>query len=81
MAWILITKNLIKNFFDRKYYRKSITVILPCNPIFPIGTIYRADHTHKCLPKIEQQFIDLAIIPSNKVSNYPVEKSINSDPI
>ena len=25
------------------------------------------DHIHKCFPNIEQQFIDLAIIPSNKV--------------
>jgi len=52
----------------REYYGKILTVRLPCNPIFPIGPIYLADHIHKCFPKIEQQFIDLAIIPSNKVS-------------
>ena len=47
---------------------KALTVRLPCNPIFPIGPIYLVDHIHKCFPNIEQQFIDLAIIPSNMVS-------------
>ena len=52
------------------YYGKILIVRLPCNPIFPIGPIYLADHIHKCFPKIEQEFIDLAIIPSNKISKY-----------
>ena len=49
-------------------YGKVLTVRLPCNPIFPIGPIYLVDHIHKCFPNIEQQFIDLAIIPTNEVS-------------
>ena len=32
------------------------------------------DHIHKCFPNIEQQFIDLAIIPSDKVSKYLTRK-------
>ena len=51
-------------------YGKILIVRLPCNPIFPIGPIYLVDHIHKCSPGIEQQFIDLAIVPSNKVSKY-----------
>ena len=63
-------KKLNKNNFHRKDIGKILTVRLPCNPIFPIGPIYLADHIHKCFPDIEQQFIDLAIVPSNKVSKY-----------
>ena len=33
-----------------------------------------ADHIHKCFPGLEQQFIDLAIIPPNKVSKYLARK-------
>ena len=63
-------KKLNKRNYDRKEFGKILTVRLPCNPIFPIGPIYLADHIHKCFPKIEQQFIDLAIIPSKEVSKY-----------
>ena len=49
---------------------KVLIIRLPCNPIFPIGPIYLADHIHKKFPIIEQQFIDLAIVPSNKISKY-----------
>ncbi len=55
---------------NRESFRKVLIVRLPCNPIFPIGPIYLADHIHKCFPEIEQQFIDLAIVPLNKVSKY-----------
>ena len=54
----------------RELFNKVLIVRLPCNPIFPIGPIYLADHIHKCFPKIEQQFIDLAIVPSNNISKY-----------
>ena len=58
-------------YFSREvFYGKILIVRLPCNPIFPIGPIYLADHIHKRFPEIEQQFLDLAIIPSNKVSKY-----------
>ena len=55
---------------NRESSRKILIVRLPCNPIFPIGPIYLADHIHKCFPELEQQFIDLAIVPLNKVSKY-----------
>ncbi len=62
-------KNLAKEP-NRESLRKVLIVRLPCNPIFPIGPIYLADHIHKCFPEIDQQFIDLAIVPLNNVSKY-----------
>ena len=38
-------------------------VRLPCNPIFPIGPIYLADHLHKCFPEMPQRILDLAALP------------------
>ena len=67
-------KKLIKKDFQRKHYGKILTVRLPCNPIFPIGPIYLADHIHKYFPNIEQQFTDLAIVPPNKVKKYLARK-------
>ena len=43
-------KQLNKKNSQRKQYGKILTVRLPCNPIFPIGPIYLADHIHKCFP-------------------------------
>ena len=40
-----------------------LLVRLPCNPIFPIGPIYLADHLHKRFPALEQQILDLAAVP------------------
>ena len=65
----LTLKNIDKEL-NRESFKKVLIVRLPCNPIFPIGPIYLADHIHKCFPEIEQQFIDLAIVPLNKVSKY-----------
>ncbi len=62
-------KNIAKEP-NRESFKKVLIVRLPCNPIFPIGPIYLADHIHKCFPEIEQQFIDLAIVPLNKVSKF-----------
>ncbi len=62
-------KNLAKEP-NRESFGKVLIVRLPCNPIFPIGPIYLADHIHKCFPEIDQQFIDLAIVPLNNVSKY-----------
>tara|TARA_B100000700_G_scaffold323130_1_gene426238 strand:- start:7986 stop:9611 length:1626 start_codon:yes stop_codon:yes gene_type:complete len=42
---------------------KILYVRLPCNPIFPIGPIYLADHIHKQFPKIQQKILDLAALP------------------
>ena len=37
---------------------KILYVRLPCNPIFPIGPIYLADHVHKCFPEVKQLIVD-----------------------
>jgi radical SAM superfamily enzyme YgiQ (UPF0313 family) len=42
---------------------RILYVRLPCNPIFPIGVVYLADHVHKCFPTIEQQIFDLGAVP------------------
>ncbi len=42
---------------------KILYVRLPCNPIFPIGVVYLADHVHKLFPEIEQRIFDLGTIP------------------
>ncbi len=42
---------------------KILIIRLPCNPIFPIGPIYLADHLHKCFPQLPQKIIDLAAVP------------------
>ena len=40
-----------------------LLVRLPCNPIFPIGPIYLADHLHKRFPTLSQKILDLAALP------------------
>ncbi len=42
---------------------RVLLVRLPCNPIFPIGPIYLADHLHKCFPDLPQRILDLAAVP------------------
>ena len=42
---------------------RVLLVRLPCNPIFPIGPIYLADHLHKCFPALPQRILDLAALP------------------
>jgi radical SAM superfamily enzyme YgiQ (UPF0313 family) len=42
---------------------RILYVRLPCNPIFPIGVVYLADHVHKLFPAIEQQIFDLGTVP------------------
>ena len=42
---------------------KILYVRLPCNPIFPIGVVYLADHVHKQFPHIEQRIFDLGTAP------------------
>ena len=51
------------NLLGPKSDVKVLYVRLPCNPIFPIGPIYLADHVHKCFPKIKQLIVDLASLP------------------
>ncbi len=51
----------LKNYHpDRE---RILIVRLPCNPIFPIGPIYLADHIHKTFPQLKQKILDLAAIP------------------
>ena len=33
---------------------RGLLVRLPCNPIFPIGPIYLADHLHKQFPQLQK---------------------------
>ncbi|NEO96415.1 MAG: radical SAM protein, partial [Moorea sp. SIO3G5] len=42
---------------------KILYVRLPCNPIFPIGVVYLADHVHKQFPGVEQRIFDLGTVP------------------
>lgn len=42
---------------------RLLYVRLPCNPIFPIGVVYLADHVHKLFPEIEQRIFDLGTVP------------------
>lgn len=42
---------------------RILYVRLPCNPIFPIGVVYLADHVHKCFPAVEQRIFDLGTVP------------------
>jgi radical SAM superfamily enzyme YgiQ (UPF0313 family) len=36
---------------------------LPCNPIFPIGVVYLADHINKLFPGTEQRIFDFGTFP------------------
>ena len=51
------------NVLGPKAEIKVLYVRLPCNPIFPIGPIYLADHVHKCFPEVQQLIVDLASLP------------------
>lgn len=42
---------------------KILYVRLPCNPIFPIGVVYLADHVHKLFPQIQQKIFDMGTFP------------------
>jgi radical SAM superfamily enzyme YgiQ (UPF0313 family) len=42
---------------------RILYVRLPCNPIFPIGVVYLADHIHKFAPEVEQRIFDLGTVP------------------
>jgi radical SAM superfamily enzyme YgiQ (UPF0313 family) len=42
---------------------RILYVRLPCNPIFPIGVVYLADHVHKLFPEVAQRIFDLGTVP------------------
>ncbi len=46
---------------------RILYIRLPCNPIFPIGPVYLADHLHKVFPQLPQRILDLATVPSLNV--------------
>jgi radical SAM superfamily enzyme YgiQ (UPF0313 family) len=48
---------------------RILYVRLPCNPIFPIGVVYLADHVHKLFPEVEQRIFDLGTIPPLDFAN------------
>ena len=48
---------------DFSKVQRVLLVRLPCNPIFPIGPIYLADHLHKLFPALPQRLLDLAAVP------------------
>ena len=54
----------MNSFQDKSKDERVLFIRLPCNPIFPIGPIYLADHLHKCFPSLDQKIIDLAALPS-----------------
>jgi radical SAM superfamily enzyme YgiQ (UPF0313 family) len=42
---------------------RVLLIRLPCNPIFPVGPVYLADHLHKRFPELPQRILDLAALP------------------
>ncbi|NET37116.1 MAG: B12-binding domain-containing radical SAM protein [Cyanothece sp. SIO1E1] len=42
---------------------RILYVRLPCNPIFPIGVVYLADHVHKLFADVQQRIFDLGTVP------------------
>ncbi|HEY9693434.1 MAG TPA: photosystem II high light acclimation radical SAM protein [Oculatellaceae cyanobacterium] len=42
---------------------RLLYVRLPCNPIFPLGVVYLADHVHKMFPDVKQRIFDLGTVP------------------
>ncbi len=48
---------------DRGLSERILYVRLPCNPIFPIGVVYLADHVHKLFPGVAQRIFDLGTVP------------------
>ncbi len=78
MGYVLTSKlNKEINILKNQSEEKVLYVRLPCNPIFPIGPIYLADHVHKCFPEIKQSILDLASLPILDVERVLI-KFINS---
>lgn len=50
------------NYSPRNGHR-ILYVRLPCNPIFPIGVVYLADHIHKAIPQAAQRIFDMGTVP------------------
>ena len=54
---------LTSRFQSLPMENRILYVRLPCNPIFPIGVVYLADHVHKLFPDVEQSILDLGTVP------------------
>ncbi len=48
---------------QQKPSQRILYVRLPCNPIFPVGVVYLADHVHKCFADVDQQIFDMGTVP------------------
>jgi len=48
---------------------KILYLRLPCNPIFPIGVVYLADHIHKQFPDLAQKIFDFGTVAPLDYSN------------
>ena len=57
------TLSAISNRTSNCTSNRILYVRLPCNPIFPIGVVYLADHIHKLFPDLEQQIFDMGTVP------------------
>jgi radical SAM superfamily enzyme YgiQ (UPF0313 family) len=57
---VKLYKNRLQNV---PIVNRVLYVRLPCNPIFPIGVVYLADHVRKVFPDIEQRIFDLGTVP------------------
>ncbi len=68
------------NLLGPKSEVNILYVRLPCNPIFPIGPIYLADHVHKCFPEIQQLIVDLASLPILDVERILLNSIKNFEP-
>ena len=62
-----------KILLGQKPDESVLFIRLPCNPIFPIGPIYLADHIHKSFPDVPQQILDLAALPVLDVKKILIE--------
>jgi len=58
---------------------RILYVRLPCNPIFPIGVVYLADHVHKLFPTVEQHIFDLGQYPLDFLCPRCLCRSIPAD--
>ncbi len=59
---------------------RVLFIRLPCNPIFPIGPIYLADHLHKAFPNLPQEILDLAALPEPDIERVLIKTILNFSP-
>jgi len=56
--------------WDLKMAEKPVRAILyiwmPCKKVYPVGLTYLANHVHRHHPEVQQQILDLSLIPKRK---------------